>query len=427
MNVMHHAMAQPHKVIVVMDDKEVKTAIHDFWAVNGATLMKDTPGSWTKATALREYLEKQKGSKLYWDMMWEWISDGIKKVPLKVYRISSVSVDKWDEKTGAILSVVVDIIPKVKLGDYKNIKLQMPSFKAQPKEVEGQILLALNHSPLATTEQLHKVIEAGDTVEMSYSLTRVDNNEVLQTNVRDMVHLSSGAYAPQFVSAIIGESAPDKFNKTVIFPEDYIHESLRGVEVNLQVETTGVIKRTLPTEEAEAVREGMSLEDWRARFVMEIEKNKKETFEIKKRDFIRAEAEKILLATSEIDPIPDSMVESEAEALMQNLAKSKNMTVDEYAAEMKVSKESLFAELAYLAVRRLMVRFVVDAICEMEDFKADENKTEEFLIKYAAEAGESVEKIKTDVGEKDISFLVKSYMVDEFINQHVVLVEPSVS
>jgi len=160
---------------------------------------------------------------------------------------------------------------------------------------------------------------------------------------------------------------------------------------------------------------------------MEIEKNKKETFEIKKRDFIRAEAEKILLATSEIDPIPDSMVESEAEALMQNLAKSKNMTVDEYAAEMKVSKESLFAELAYLAVRRLMVRFVVDAICEMEDFKADENKTEEFLIKYAAEAGESVEKIKTDVGEKDISFLVKSYMVDEFINQHVVLVEPSVS
>jgi trigger factor len=422
---MHHAMPQPYKVIVELDDKEVKSALHEFWVSKGPTLMKETPGSWTKIAALREHLEKQEGHKLYWDMIWNWVEEGLKKVPLKIHRIIKISIDKFDEKLGAIISTEVDLIPSVKLGDYKNIKLQVPSFKPLPKEVEGQIILALNHSPLATTQELHQQIKPGDTVKMSYTISRADDNTVLQVSENDMINLSSGAYATEFVDAIVGEYAPSTFTKVIHFPDNYQHEILRGVDVNLKAEIFAVIKKILPTEEEEAAREGLSLEQWKLKFWTDIEKNKKESFEIRKRDFIRQGVEKHLLTTSEISPIPDSMIENETKALMENLARVKGMTVSEYAADMKMTEESLFAELAYLAVRRLMVRLIVEAICEAEGIVVDEKNTEEYLTKYAAEKGESLDKVKADVGDKDISFLVKSYLVDELLNNSVTLVHPT--
>ena len=423
MKTMHRAMPQPYKVIVELDDKEVKSALYEFWTSKGPALMKETPGSWTKISALRDHLEKQEGNKLYWDMIWDWVEEGLKKVPLKIHRIIKISIDRFDEKLGAIISAEVDLIPSVKLGDYKNIKLQVPSFKPFPKEVEGQIILALNHSPLAVIQELQQQIGPGDMVKMSYTISRADDNTVLQTCERDVIHLASGAYAPEFVDAVIGEYAPSTFTKVIHFPDNYKHEILRGVDVNLGAEIFAVIKKILPTEEEEAAREGLSLEQWRLKFQTDIENNKRESFEIKKRDFIRQEVEKNLLATSKISPIPDSMIENETKALMENLARTKGMTVSEYATGMKMTEESLFAELAYLAVRRLMVGLIVEAICEAEGIAIDEKNTEAYLIKYAAERGDPLDKVKADVGEKDISFLVKSYLVDELLNNSVTLIQ----
>ena len=423
METFNYAMAQPYKILVVLKPDEVKEELVKFWATRGEKLMKETPGSWTKLDALREHLEKKEGNKLYWDIIWDWSNEAIKKSNLEVVNITSISIDKFDAKNGGIISVVVDLLPKVKLSDYKNIKIPMPPLKAQPKEIEGQALLALDHSPLATTEKLEKIIEYGESVEVSYKFYELEKpDNILGRAENEIMILNNDVYAKEIIDAVVGESAPSKIEKIVKFEPDYPHKLLAGKEVLFDMDIKYVVVKHLPTMEEEATRESLTVDQWKDKFKSDIEKNKIETFEIRKKDFMRTEVEKFLLSTCEIDPIPDSMIEKETEGLIQTFARNAGKTVEEYEKSLNTTRDDLFRELAPLGMRRVMVKLIVNAISSVENFQVTEEKNKEYLLKYASERGKTEDETLKEFKDIDTTFLVKTYMVDEMILNTAILV-----
>jgi len=411
MEVFSYAMAQPYKIVLTMTPGEVNTEITKFWEESGERLMKAEPGGWTKVSAFREHIEKKSGVKVYYDIIWGWCEVAAKKSGLRVENISSINVDRLSETEGGIVSMVVNCVPKVKLGDYKNIKITEPPMSATKQEIDGQVFLALNHSNLANTIEVDKILEEGDSVKLSYVCKTTDTDLVVDSREEITVALrrSSGA---ALTDAIIGEHTNTEVSKISTLPEGFPDPALANKDIYCKFKIGPAIIMNVPTEEEEALNNNISVEEWRNKIKDEIELNKKETFELRRKDFIRTEVEKVLLATSEVEPLPDSMIEKEADALTKSLAAARSKSVEDYLKEVGMSQDEMFRQFAPMAMRRIMVKLIVDAIATQEGMEVTDEKREECLAKYATESGKGIEEIRSGFAGADIDFLVKTYMVD---------------
>ena len=424
MEVFSYAMAQPFKVILTMSPDEVKTAVTDFWAGPGQKLMSESAGGWTKVEAFKEHILKKDGVKVYYDIIWGWADVAVGKSGLRVENISAINVDKMSEDEGAVVSVVVSVVPKVKLGDYKNIRITAPDLKPTKAEVDGQVFLALNHSELASTQEIDKVLEHGDTVTLSYKCRVKDSGEEVDSRENVTVSLRQGS-AAALTDSLVGEKTNSTVVKDVMLPESFLNKELAGKEVECEFNIGPVVVRNVPTPEQEAQRLGMSESEWVASIEADIAKNKLETFELRKRDYMRTEIEKVLLATSEIEPIPDSMIEKEVDQLIKSFAAARSKTVEEYLKDIKSTQDEMFRQLAPMAMRRIMVKLIVDAISIQEGIEPTEEKRDEYLQKYATESGKDLEEVRKGFEGSDISFLVKTFIVDELLcNSTTILPAP---
>ena len=420
MEVFSYAMAQPYKIILTMTPVEVGTELGKFWALHGEGMMKSEPGGWTKLSAFREHMEKKSGVKMYYDIIWGWVEAAAGKTDLRVENINSINVDKLSEKDGGVISVVVNCVPRVKLGDYRNIKVTVPPLFAMDKEVDGQIFLALNHSSLASSTEIDKNLEEGDMVRLSYTLKTGGDGQVVDSREDVTVSLRAGN-AAALTNELIGEHTNTAVSKNLTLPESFPKKEFAGKEVTCEFKIGPVILRTVPTEEEEAKNLGLELSVWREKIKSEIEQGKRETFELRRKDFIRSEVEKALLATSEVEPLPDSMIEKETDALIKSLAAAREKSVEDYLKDVSLTQDDMFRQMAPMAMRRIMVKLIVDAIASAEGMEVTEEKRDEYLQKYATESGKDIEEVRKGFESADISFLVKTFMVDELLCENTIV------
>ena len=262
MEVFSYAMAQPYKIIVSMKADEVKETLDKFWDEHGEEMMSREPGGWTKTSALRSHMEKKQGVKLYYDLIWEWVQIAAGKSGLRVEHINSINVDKLDEKVGGLVSVIVNTVPKVNLGDYKNIKITAPPMVASEKEVQSQVFLALNHSSLASTLEFDKVLAEGDMVKLSFTCKSVDTGEMLDSREDITASLRPGGGAA-LTNELIGENTSTEVTKTITLPDDFPKKDMAGKEVVCEFKIGKVVVGDVPTEEEEARAQGLDIVAWK--------------------------------------------------------------------------------------------------------------------------------------------------------------------
>jgi len=423
MNVYSYAMAQPYKVAFTVPSEDVKREIDSFWEENGEELMQKSSGGWTKLSAFKKHKEQESGIKIYHDIVWKWAIEAIKQSGRSVENVSAISVEQLSEEYGAIVSVVVDVTPTVKLNDYKHMKIMKPNFEPSDKEIEGQIFLALNHSELATTEEIDKELEVGDTVNLSYKLYLVDDNDKILDDRTDIVKIRGPEEqgASVITNLLIGKKTHTEVTENTILPDNFPNPDFAGEEITCEFKIGPAILRHIPSEEEEAEHQNMSLDEWREKIRGDIKKSNIESFEVRKRDYIRTEAEKILLGECEVTPIPESMTEREIESLLKGIAAAKGQSVEEYMEEANADKDTLYRSIAPMAMRRIIVKLIVDAIAKAEKMEPSKEDEEECFASYAEDTGADLEEVKESFKNADTSFIVKTYMVDKLLNETIEL------
>jgi trigger factor len=414
MEVFSYAMAQPYKIMMTVPKEEVVEKLSAFWSSKGEDMMKSEPGSWTKLDAFKDHMEKKMGAKLYWDIVWEWVQVGAAKSGLRIENVNNVNINKLDTSSGAVLAVTVNVLPGVKLGDYKNIRIQEPPMYATNKEVEGQMLMLTSRSPLAKKLELSKQLEEGDLVQLSYVCKLVETGEEVDAREDIIVSMRSGP-GSALTASVLGEFAPSEITKTVTLPDNFPKAEMAGKEVECNFKISHVIKNELPTLEEEAARLEKTLDEWTASVKEDIEKNKRETFDLRRRDFLRTEIEKYLLTSCEVEPLPDSMIEKETDSLLKSLARSRGKELEEYLSEINATQDDAFRQMAPMAMRRIMIKLVIDAIFEAEEMKISDEDREQYLVKYSEATESNIDEVRKEFENADISFLIKTFMVDEFL------------
>lgn len=141
--------------------------------------------------------------------------------------ITNVNVTKYVPDESAEFTATADILPDIKLGDYKKLNAKMDDI--EPTEADVQEIIDNIIKAYSEKVVTKKKAEKGDEVIIDFVGKRENGEEFAGGSAKDHhLELGSGQFIPGFEDAIIGHGSGDKFDIKVTFPKDYPEKSLAG-------------------------------------------------------------------------------------------------------------------------------------------------------------------------------------------------------
>ena len=222
-----------------------------------------------------------------------------------------------------------DIMPEVKLGDYKKLKATKKAIKVDKKDVEE--VIERIRKGLAEKTETTEAARDGDEVIIDFVGKR--GGEAFQggTGKDYPLTIGSGTFIPGFEEALVGLKAGDKKDVALQFPKDYHAKDLAGADVVFETTIKKVNKIELPELDDEfAAKTGpyTSMDDLRQDIEAEITAQQ----ERQALDELKDDLVKQLVAASDV-AVPDVLRQDQIRSLEQDLVQNlryRGMTLDQY-------------------------------------------------------------------------------------------------
>ncbi|MBQ3326147.1 trigger factor [Candidatus Saccharibacteria bacterium] len=147
--------------------------------------------------------------------------------------IPEVNVTKIVTDESVEFIAKADILPEVKLGDYKKLGVKKPETKVSDKDIND----VLDNIASAYAEKKVTKRPAKLTDEVIIDFTgKKDDKPFAGGSAKDYtLGLGSGAFIPGFEDGIVGHEPGDKFEIPLTFPKDYHAKELAGKKVVFEV------------------------------------------------------------------------------------------------------------------------------------------------------------------------------------------------
>lgn len=223
----------------------------------------------------------------------------VEKSPLV---IPKVNVTKYVPGESAEYTAEADILPEVKLGDYKNLKVKKPEVKVTDKDIDE--IVSNIRKAYAEKKVMKKPAELGDEVIIDFVGKK--DGEAFQGGTAKDYHLELGSHSfiPGFEEGIVGHQSGDKFELPLTFPKDYHEKSLAGAKTVFEVLLKQVNAVELPPlDEKFAKKCGpfKNMDELRADIKKNLQaQNEARTMEKFKDDLVEALVKKSTVAAPEI-------------------------------------------------------------------------------------------------------------------------------
>lgn len=147
--------------------------------------------------------------------------------------IEHVTVDKFVPGESAEYRATAEILPDVKLGNFKGLKATRKKTTPTAKEVQEVIDNIIN--AYAEKSVVKRAAKQGDEVIIDF-VGKKDGEAFKGGTAKDYpLTLGSGSFIPGFEDGIVGHGSGDKFDLDLTFPKDYGEKSLAGQKVVFEV------------------------------------------------------------------------------------------------------------------------------------------------------------------------------------------------
>jgi trigger factor len=292
--------------------------------------------------------------------------EAIKKEGLQTVASPQVSLLKFVPYTELEYKVVVELLPKVKLADYKKIRVKKPQIKIEKKEVD-QAIEDLRRR-LATRIDREHDARKGDEVNFDFEGTK-DGEPVSGASAKNQtLQLGSGQFIPGFEDQLVGLKKGEEKTFEIRFPKEYQEKSLANELVKFHVKLNSVTELVLPEtnqEFVEQVSPFKSLADLRS----DIETRIKDDKEQSAQQSYESQVLDKLLEESEYKT-PESLTKQQIDRmraeLEQNLAAS-GLNVEKYLELAGKSAEEMEGEMRPEAERRVGLALVLTEVAAQEN------------------------------------------------------------
>lgn len=268
-----------------------------------------------------------------------------------------------------------EVMPKIKIGDYKNLKSTAKKVSVTKKDIAE------------ITDRLKKGFSSKKTVQRPAKLTDEVNIDFEgkkdgiafdggKGEKYDLV-LGSNSFIPGFEDGIIGKKTGETFDLNLTFPEDYHADNLKGAEVVFTTtinEIKEVVEPELNDELAAKAGPFKTVEELEDDIKREITKQKETEATEKLKDDLVAE-----LVEKSTVPVPDVLLKDQMKLIEQDTNRNlmyRGMSIDDYIKSLKYKDKNdwLENEVRPIAEKRVKAGLLLAELSKVEKIEATENE-----------------------------------------------------
>lgn len=156
-----------------------------------------------------------------------------------------IELTKYVPFTELEFKATVPVIGKIKLADYKKIKLARPTVKLTAEDVDA--VLGSLRTQLATKKDVDRAAKADDTVYIDFKGVDTKGKPIKGADGSDYpLTLGSNTFIPGFEDNVIGMKPGEEKSFTLTFPKDYGVKALANKKVTFTVTVTKVQQADKP-------------------------------------------------------------------------------------------------------------------------------------------------------------------------------------
>ncbi len=334
--------------------------------------------------------------------------------------VNEVNVTKIVSDESVEYIIKADILPEVKIGDYKKLGVKKPEVKVAEKDINE----VLDNIATAYAEKKVTKRPAKLTDEVIIDFTGKKDGEAFKGgSAKDYtLGLGSGAFIPGFEDGIVGHEPGDKFEIPLTFPKDYHAKELAGQKVVFEVllkQISEVNKPKLDDELAKKCGPFKTMKDLKA----DISKNLATQNEHKNAEKYKDDLVNALVKKSKVSA-PEILVSDQMRFIRDDItrnAASQGLKFEDYLKQTGQTEAEWEKEAKKVAEARVKASLVLQILARDEKITVSDDdvsaKISELkdVYKKSPEALKNLKdpKIRQDVKnrmtiEKTLDFLVKA-------------------
>jgi trigger factor len=347
--------------------------------------------------------EKEMNADLKDRLLPKYYHEAIEAEKLQVVSIVNVSEPNLDDK-GLNFEVTLDVPPEFKLPKYQGISIKSESTDVEDKQVEETIEnIRRQHASFEDIEG--RPAKEKDMVQVSYEST-IDG-EPLETKVPEARGMGQGSgywitcddesFLPGMGKKLIGTSIGDKKDITVKFPKEFIVKELSGMTAEFKVEVTAMRETKLPEFDEEFLKKLQVESEDELR--KNVRKNLEETAEAKEKRRREDAVCEYLIKKTKMD-VPESAVQQQTRNVMYEMARMRMMQ-GMSQEQVQAQTPDMMEEAKTKAEEQVKLRYIMLAIAEAEELKADEQEMAEEIASIAVQQRKDVDEVRKEFEKED--------------------------
>ncbi len=319
--------------------------------------------------------------------------------------IAGVEVTKYVPDESAEYTVQADILPDVKLGDFKKLKVKKDKTDASPADIQE----VLDNIANAYAEKIvtKEPAKSGDEVIIDFVGKRENGEKFTGGSAKDHhLVLGSGQFIPGFEGAVIGHAAGDKFDINVTFPADYPEKSLAGQPVvfeTLVKQVNDIKKPALDDELAKKCGDFKSLDELKNDIKKNLEsQNAARAFEKYREDLVAE-----LVKASKV-AAPEVLVNGQMRLIRNDTvrnAATRGVPMDQYLELMNLTEEEWEKQAREVAEARVKSSLILQILAKEQAITATDEEVEAKIAELRdvyQRSKEAIENLKKPEVRQDI-------------------------
>lgn len=331
-----------------------------------------------------------------------------KNVPLV---IPNVDIVKFVPGEVLEYKAVADIIPEIKLGDYKNLKVKREEFKVKQADIDD--VLARVRNAYAEKQVVKREAKIDDEVVIDFEGS-LDGEKFEGGAAKDFkLKLGSHQFIPGFEEGIVGHSAGDRFDLELTFPKDYHAEKLAGKKTVFNVLLKQVSEFILPELNDDFAKKCGPFKTM-ADLKLDIENNLTEQNKVKSDEKFKDDLVNELIKKSKISA-PEILIEDQIRFIKQDIeanAKAQGLSFEDYLKQTGQTEADWKKQIKEIAETRVKASLALQMLAKEEKIDV-ENEIVDAKINELREVYKKSKEALASLKDNNVRQDIKNRMVIE--------------
>ncbi len=287
--------------------------------------------------------------------------------------VTKIDVTKYVPNETAEYTLSVDVLPEIKLGDFKKLKAEQPD--TTPSEADVQEIVDNIVKAYADKQVVQRAAKMGDEVIIDFT-GKKDGEPFPGGSAKDYhLVLGSGQFIPGFEEGIVGHGSGDKFDLDITFPADYGEKSLAGQPTVFEVlvkQVNEVVPPKADDELAKKCGDFKSMTELRD----DIKKNLQTQNGYRANEKYRDDLVQDLVKKSKV-AAPEILIQDQLRLIKDDLARnaaSRGLTFEQYLEQAGQTVEGWEKDARGLAEARVKASLVLQVLARDQKISATDEE-----------------------------------------------------